>query len=177
MNPIIKRVFEELKNPQTLIYIAFVSVFLHYVITSVVIITLALYLVLNKNTFKKVFAFKGRGFFIAFTIYALVVALYHKNYYGAICAFACFCIIVISYYVRSVITEKTFENCLDICCFASIPITAIAIIEKMTMFPYAPDSAIHLNPLSWFLSMEERCGYLWFFNPNYFCSQIGREHV
>ncbi len=67
--------------------------------------------------------------------------------------------------MRSVVTEKTFENCLDICCFAGIPLGIGAVVEKMLSFPTRAD--LQLTPISWFFNFDERC-QLWFFNPNYF---------
>ena len=169
MNPILKRTTTILRDPQTLIYVAFISVFLHYVVTAAVLILLGLYLVINPKTAKQVFAFKGRGAYIAFSVYALLIALYHKNFYGAICACAFFFIIAISYYVRSVVTEKTFENCLDICCFAAIPFTLSAIIEKLIHMPAGDE--VQVGMFKWLLSPEYRCAG-WCFNPNYFCSLL-----
>lgn len=169
MNPIIKRCFKVLQNPQTLIYVAFVSVFLHYVITAAVLLLLGFYLVLNPKTAKQVFSFKGKGFFIAFSVYALLIALYHRNYFGAAAAAGFFCIIAISYYVRSVVTEKTFENCLDICCFAAIPLTLSAVVEKLINQPTGEEVPTTL--FKWLLSPEYRCAG-WCFNPNYFCSLL-----
>lgn len=169
MNSILKRALNKISDPQILIYIAFASVFLHYIITSAVIIVLGAYLLFKKDSAQKIFSFSGKGFYIAFTVYSLLVALYHKNYIGAICACAFFLIIAISYYTRSVITEKTFEGCLDICCFAAIPLAVGAVIEKMLIFP--TDTSTQLTPLSWFIGSEYRCS-LWFFNPNYFCSLL-----
>ncbi len=164
MSFIVKQFLTKLLNPQNLIYLAFISVFLHYAITSVVIIVLGLCLLLNKNSFKKVFSFNGKVFYIAFFAFTLIVALINKNYLGAICSCAFFFLIAISYYTRSVITEKTFENCLDICCFAAIPLGVGAAIEKLLCYPGGEGS-----PFGWFFGTTYR-SQLWFFNPNYFCS-------
>lgn len=141
------------KSPENLIYIAFISVFLHYIVTAVVIITVGLYLVFRQETYKTVFAYGGKGFFLAFTAYTILIALYFKNFIGVACSCGFFLIIVISYYVRSTITEKVFERCLDICCYAAIPLGVAAMVEKV------------LN--------SQNPGHgckLWFFNENYFCS-------
>lgn len=88
-----------------------------------------------------------------FALYTAVVALAHKNYLGVACTLGFFLIVTISYYVRSVITERVFERGLDICCYCAIPIGIAAIIEKV--INSADDSY--------------RCK-LWFFNENYFCT-------
>ena len=167
MNPILKQTLSVLKNPHTLVYLAFASVFVHYVITAAVIILLGFYLVLNPNTAKKVFAFKGKGVWIAFTVYALLIALFHKNYIGAACTLGFFFIFAISYYTRSIITEQVFENCLDLCCFAAFPLTFSAIIEKLLHMPKSEEVQIGL--FNWLLSSEYRCAG-WCFNPNYLCA-------
>ncbi len=137
--------------PDNLIYIAFISVFLHYVITAAVIIVLSLYLLINPETRKVIFVHKGRLIFGVFIIYTLLVALINQNFLGAICSVALFLMITISYYARSTFTEKCFENCLDICCYAGIPIGLAAIIER--------------------LITGKRC-MLWFYNENYLCAML-----
>lgn len=150
---ILKRLKTLLDNPENLIYIAFVSVFLHYVITAAVIISLGIFLVSDEKRRKQCFSHSGKLLFVVFTCFTMLVALYHKNFIGAACSVGFYFIIVIGNYTRSVITEKIFDRCLNICCYVAIPLFLSALVEKV------------LN--------SQVPGYtckLWFFNQNYFCA-------
>lgn len=126
---------------------------MHYIVTGLTIIGLGIFLLVNKNTRSMIFLHKGKGFFFAFIAYTLLIALYNKNFIGIACSLACFLIVIISYYVRTTVTEQTFERCLDICCIAAIPLTVAAIVDKI-LCNAVPNHRIQL----------------WFFNPNYFCA-------
>ena len=150
---ILQRVKEISKNSENLIYIAFISVFLHYVFTALVIIALGIVLIANKSTRQQVFSYKGKGWFLAFTTYTCITALYFKNFIGLACSIGFFFIVVISYFVRANVTEKVYERCLDICCYAALPLCIAAIIEKA-------------------MASDASGCKLWFFNQNYFCSLL-----
>ena len=150
-------ILSKLKNfkfaPENLIYVAFISAFLPYLLTGIIAVGIGLYLLINPNTRKQIFVHSGRRIFLLFTAYTAVVAMCYRNYLGLACSAGFFIIIVISYYARSIMTEHIFERSLDICCFAAIPLSLGAIIEKL------------LNAVD----DEYRCK-LWFFNENYFCT-------
>lgn len=152
---ILQKVKSALKNPENLIYLAFISVFLHFVITTLTIIVMAVGILANNKTRRQAFSFKGKGWFIIFTVYTVMTALHFRNLIGLCCSVGFFFILVISYYVRANITEAAFSRCLDICCFAAIPLCVATVIETV------------LN--------SNVSGYtckLWFFNENYFCSLL-----
>ena len=138
-----------LLSDENLIYLAFISVFLHFAVTAAVIVVLGLYLLISPTTRKLIFVHKGKKVFVIFTVYAIVIALINRNFIGVLCAVAFFLMLVISYYARSTFTENCFENCLDICCYAAIPIGIASVIERMLT--------------------QKRC-MLWFFNENYLCA-------
>ncbi len=150
---ILQRVKEISKNSENLIYIAFISVFLHYVITALVILALGISLIANKSTRQQVFSFKGKGWFFAFTAYTCITALYFKNFIGLACSIGFFFILVISYFIRANVTKKVYERCLDICCYAALPLCIATIIENA-------------------MASDASGCKLWFFNQNYFCSLL-----
>lgn len=142
-----------LRNPENLIYIAFLSVFVHFIVTALILIVLGIYLLANKNYRSLMARQEGKFVFVAFTLYTVLVALYNRNFIGVACSFAFFLIIIVSSFVRATITEKVFDRCLDLCCYASVFLGISALIEKL------------LN--------SQTPGYsckLWFFNENYFCA-------
>ena len=150
---ILSRVKKLAANPDNLIYIAFVSVFLHYVITAIAILFIAVCIFFSRERRKQVFSFKGKKMFIIFCSYTFLVALFSGNILGAGFSIGFFIVMSISYFVRANITARVFERCLDICCYAAIPLGLSALLEHL------------LN--------SQVTGYtckLWFFNQNYFCT-------
>ncbi len=136
-------------SPENLIYLAFLSVFLHFVFTAATLLAIGFFVLINRAARKEAFSHAGKGFFLAFVFYTAAVALIFKNFIGIACSLGFFLIVLISYFVRSAITEKVFERCLDICCYAAIPLGIAAGVEKLLS-----GSGVKL----------------WFFNENYFCS-------
>lgn len=137
-------------SPQNLIYVAFVSVFLHFAVTVFVVLTFGIMILSNKEKRKMAFSYKGRLSFMLFTAYTLIIAAVNGNYIGILCSVFFFLVIVISYYARHILTSEVFENGLNLCCIMSLFITICAIIDKL----------FNLG-VSYY-----RCT-LWFFNTNY----------
>ncbi|MBR6573104.1 MAG: O-antigen ligase family protein [Clostridia bacterium] len=104
----------------------------------------------KKEMRQAAFSYKGRLVFSVFTLYTVFIATIYGNFIGVGCSILFFLIITISYYARSVLRLKIFENGLDICCVMSIIIAPCAIIDKL----------FNLG------SSGYRCT-LWFFNTNY----------
>ncbi len=128
---------------------------MHFIVTGLVLITLGIYLLADKRFRQCLYQQDGKLIFILFTVYTVIVALFNRNFIGVGCSFAFFLIIIISSFVRSTITEKVFDRCLDLCCYAAVFLGVSALIEKL------------LN--------SQTPGYsckLWFFNENYFCSVV-----
>ena len=115
------------------------------------LVAVGLFLLISPATRGKIFVHKGKGIFIVFSVYTLIVAIIKQNFIGAACSLGFFFIIVVSYFVRSVVTEKVFDRCLDLCCYATVPIALCALVERL-------------------LSSADHGCLLWFFNENYFCS-------
>ena len=142
-------------NPDNLIYIAFISVFLHFVMTTAVILALGIIILAGKQSRRQAFSFKGKKMFIIFILYTLAIALINKNLAGAAVSVGLFLVLVISYYVRANITETVFNRGLDICCYAAIPLAVSSVIEE----------ALNSNISGYTCK-------LWFFNQNYFCALL-----
>jgi O-antigen ligase len=112
-----------------------------------------MYILFNKQWRESTFSFRGKGFFFLFIAYTVVVAFYFKNFLGVAVSLGFFLVITVSYYARSVMTQRVFERCLDICCYAAIPLGVAAAVEKI------------LNA-----QVSDYSCKLWFFNENYFCA-------
>lgn len=138
------------KKPENLIYVAFVSVFLHFAVTVLVVFAFGFVILFNKEKRKMAFSYKGRVSFLLFTIYTIIIAAFNGNYIGMLCSVFFFFVIVISYYARHILTSEILENGLNLCCIMSLIITVCAVIDK----------CFNLDVSGY------RCT-LWFFNTNY----------
>jgi len=148
-----------IKQNENLIYIAAISVFLPYYISAIVLVGLALYVLIAKKPLQTVFSHSGSLLFSAFSLLTLIVAIFNRNYFGAIGSLAAFLIMVLGFYFTTVMTSEAFEKALDICCFPPIIILPIIIIEKIIFF----DSQWHRCCGDLFENMYTSI----FFHPNY----------
>ncbi len=141
---------------ENLIYLAFISVFLHFILGAIIMICLGVYILLSSRTRRQIFVHSGRAVLFVFTAYAALVALINNNYIGFFCTIGFFLLFVISYYVRTEITGDVFQKALDISCFMCWFVFVTVFIEKLSK-SHQPDY---------------RCEGLfkWFFNSNYMCS-------
>ena len=133
-----------------LVYLAFLSVFLHYVVTAIAIAALGLFVLIKRETRKYVFAKKSHVLLSAFCLISAGTALFYKNYLGVICSVAFYLLILILYFVKSIITTHMLERSLSLCCKVAIPLSLAVAVEKY----------LHMGEKSY------RC-QLWFFNANY----------
>lgn len=148
-----------IKQNENLIYIAAISVFLPYYISAIVLVGLALYVLIAKKPLQTVFSHSGALLFSLFSLLTLIVAIFNRNYFGAVGSLAAFLIMILGFYFTSVMTSEAFEKALDICCFPPIIILPIIIIEKIIFF----DSQWHRCCGDWFENMYTSI----FFHPNY----------
>ncbi|MBO7217302.1 MAG: O-antigen ligase family protein [Clostridia bacterium] len=138
---------------EKLIYLAFASVFLHYVITGLVALVISAYILLNGDIRRATFKYPGRSFLYAFTFYSAFIALVRDNYIGLACSIGFFAFFMISYFARNEMTGDIFQKGLDISCSMSWVVCFIIVAEK----------AIYSHQESY------RC-VGWFFNSNYLCT-------
>ena len=141
---------------ENLIYLAFISAFLHFVLGAIVMICLGVYILLSGHTRKRIFVHSGTPMLFIFTGYSVTVALVAENYIGFFCAVGFFLLFVISYFVRTEITSDIFQKALDISCSMCWVVFFTVFIEKLSK-SHQPNY---------------RCEGLfkWFFNSNYMCS-------
>ena len=132
------------------IYFAFLSVFLHFAVTGVTIVCLGLFVLFGSQIRRLIFATKSHILLAVFCGYTAIVALVYKNYIGIICSLVVYLIMLIFYWVRSIITKEILENSLTLCCATAIPLSVAVVIEKIINISNA----------------KYRCR-VWFFNANY----------
>lgn len=138
---------------EKLIYLAFASVFLHYVITALIVIGICVYIFLNSSMRKSTFKHSGHSLLYVFTIYSAFIALVRDNLIGFGCSLGFFALFMMSYFARSRMTGDIFQKALDISCYMTWLVFLVVLAEKMIY------------------SHQE--GYRcvgWFFNSNYLCT-------
>ncbi len=138
---------------EKLIYLAFASVFLHFVITGIVLLCISIYIILNSDARKSAFRFPGRSFLYVFTIYSAFIALIRDNFIGLACSVGFFAVFMVSYFARNEMTGDVFQKGLDISCYMSWVVFVVVLSEK----------SIYSHQESY------RC-VGWFFNSNYMCT-------
>lgn len=150
MNDINTSKLKAVSSENILVYLAFLSVFLHYAVTAIAIAALGLFVLIKSETRKYVFAKKSHLLLSVFCLITIVTALFYKNYLGVICSIAFYLLILIFYFVKSIITEHMLERSLSLCCKVVIPLSLAVAVEK----------CLHIS------NDNYRCK-LWFFNANY----------
>ncbi len=144
-----------LSCPENLIYTAFVSVFLPFWLTAVVLVLLGFVILADSRSVRQVFSHNGSRFMALFTLYTAVVGLIRDNFLGVACSLGFFLIMILSYYCRSNITGDVLQRALDMCCWMSIVVFFSVFAERLI---YS-----HLE--------KYRC-VGWFFNSNYLGSMM-----
>ncbi len=146
-------ILKKLNSSENLIYMAFASAFLPYILTGIIMIAMGIYLLLAKRD--RVFIYSGKSLLIIFTVYTALIGLLRDNLIGFVCSVGFFLIFIICYYVRSEVTGNVFQKGLDVACWMCFPVCISTVVEKL--------SNSHIE--------DYRC-QSWFFNPNYLCSMM-----
>lgn len=134
---------------ENLIYLLFISTFLHYVITALVFLGVGIFIICNKFNRSRVFIHPGSKFIPAFSAAAFIMALIAGNWFGVAAAAGFFIILAITLWVRSVMRRGVFERALSYSCVVSSFLAPAAFIQ-MNYFPPEDERAV-----------------LWFFNSNF----------
>ncbi len=142
--------FKDSDKESKIVYFAVLSVFLHFAVTAATIIAIGLFVIFNGSLRREIFAKKSHLLLSAFCLYTLLTALFNKNYIGIICSVTVYLLMLVFYWIRTVITKEMLENALNLCCAVAIPLSLAVLVERI----------IHIE------SSKYRC-QLWFFNANY----------
>ena len=138
---------------ENLIYLVFASTFLHYIVTAAAAFFTAVVLLVRRDTRNQVFAHRGTKIFAVFSLFGALLAVIYANWLGLACSVGFFVIMIVGFWVRTVMRRGVFERALSICCAESIAVGVAAVAEWFLIAP-------HIDKI------EYRCR-LWFANPNY----------
>lgn len=145
-SPIRQKKFATREN---LIYLIFASTYLHFAVTALVGIVTGIVLFARKDFRKQIFVHRGCHIFILFSVAGVIMAAVHGNWLGVACSAGVLLVLIIGFWIRSVMRRGVMERALSYCCMMSIGIMPCAVIERL-----------------FFVREDMRC-CLWFFNPNY----------
>ena len=121
---------------ETLIVILIAAaVFFPYIISGIVLISLAIYIILKRQTRKLILIHEGSKVLLLFCAFAFFVGAIYKNWIGLAVAFGFTLAFVLGLYLRSVMTRNLFERVLTMICVLSLMGTVYALVEKF-VFPY-----------------------------------------
>lgn len=124
----------DLSKDENVVFLAAISVFLPYYLSIAIIAVLSFYIMFKTNFKKTVFNHLGSFLIPVFTVYTAVVSIVYKNVLGFFCSIFFFVLLVLGYYLRSIMTSELFENALDLICVTSIFSSCIVILEKIIFF-------------------------------------------
>ncbi len=149
MESSLKQKAGRLATRENLIYLLFISTYLHYIATAVVLVVAMVMIIRDKVARSQLFVHPGSRWLPAFSAAALLMALIRGNWLGAACAVGFFAIMLVSLWVRSAIRRGVMERALSYCSAISCILAPCAAIE---FFFFPP----------WDFRVK-----LWFFNSNY----------
>jgi len=135
------------------------AIFLPYILSTIILVFLALYILFHKQTRKVVFISKGSYILKIFFAYALVIALSYRNFIGFAAGVGVMLAFVLGLYLRSIMTEELFEKLLYLICCFSLTSAGYAVMEKIIK---TIDSG----------HTHQRIAAV-FFHPNYFGTIVG----
>ena len=143
---------------KAIIYTLFISVFLPYLITALVVIGVCLYLFIFQQGLA---VFKNRKTLpiVLFSIYSAVIALVNLNFIGLCCSIGFFMMIAVLYYCRRCCTTEIFEGGLRLCCLMG------TVVALFCFFEY------YINTVILESKGVYRCT-LYFFNCNYLATVL-----
>ncbi len=106
-----------------------VSIFLPYALTATVLMFLALYVLINKQTRQAVFVHAGCNALKLFFLYAISVPFFYGNWRGMITGIGFVLALVLGLYLRSVMTRGRYESTLTRVCTLSLTSAGYALFE------------------------------------------------
>lgn len=140
------------------------SLFLHFVIPIVLLIGIVIYLGIKKRLLPIIQEVPRAKFALVFCIITSIVALFYKNYLGALCGVGFTFIFLFIFYYRTIINKRLFYTILELCCILSL------ISVFWSIFQYI--GICNRNNLNVFdfkiLNKPENRIFAGFFNANYY---------
>lgn len=151
-----RRVEVSLLEANIAIY-ATAAIFLPYILSTIVLIFLSMYLLINKQTRQMIFINKGALLLKIFLAYMVVVPLVFQNWAGFATGVVVILAAVLGLYIRNIMTKELFEKVMTLMCTFSLTSAGYAIVEKFVNSIEQGSSRVSAV----------------FFYPNYFGTVVG----
>ena len=103
----------DLSNAENIVFLAAISVYMPYQITAAVILVLSVYIIFKTKIKETVFCHLGALLVPIFSVITAITGIVQKNYLGAGASILFFLMMVIGFYIRTVMTTEIFEKALD----------------------------------------------------------------
>lgn len=149
----------DLSNAENIVFLAAISVYMPYQITAAVILVLSVYIIFKTKIKETVFCHLGALLVPIFSVITAITGIVQKNYLGAGASVLFFLMMVIGFYIRTVMTTEIFEKALDLCCITSIFSSTLIILERIIYISAESHRCFGDFFSNMYLSM--------FFHPNY----------
>ena len=146
---------EKLLTDSNLVMIAAAAIFLPYMLSGAILVAIALYVIINKQTREALIVHKAFKGVIYFQLFFQAVSLIYGNWMGVLGGFVFTLAAVLGIYQYRIMTAELYEKSLTIMCIFSCFSTIYALVEK---------ALISMD----YLSYQRVCSIL--FYPNYFAT-------
>ncbi len=135
------------------------AIFLPYILSTLILVSLSLYILMNKRTRQRIFSDTGSNILKLFFIYILAVPLFYRNWIGFATGIAVILAMILGLYLKSIMTRELFEKILQLICIFSLTSAGYAMIEKTVQLLDGGRSSHRIAAV--------------FFHPNYFGTIVG----
>ena len=119
-----------------------VSIFLPYALTATILMFLAVYILINKQTRQSVFVHAGSNALKLFFLYAISIPFFYGNWRGVATGIGFVLALVLGLYLRSVMTKGRYERTLTRICTLSLTSSGYALFEVFLNY-VSRDGHIH----------------------------------
>lgn len=135
------------------------AIFLPYILSTIILIFLSLYIMINKHTRKMIFINSKSNVLIFFLAYVLTIPLIVRNWTGFAAGVGVVLAVILGMYIRSIMTNDLFERVLTLICEFSLTSVGYAVLERTVHILYGGRSVHRISAV--------------FFHPNYFGTVVG----
>lgn len=119
------------KFARNMIIVAVMSTFLHFYVAIGVVALTAIAFCILPGIREKILIHKGTVYFGIFTLLTTAVAIYHKNYLGALIGVLAAFMVIIYFVARALANAEFFDRMLDSLCIGGCLSTVVCVIEKI----------------------------------------------
>lgn len=116
-----------------------------YVLTAIMLLFISYYVLKDVNLRQKILKVKGSKLLWCFLILAFIVALLNKNYIGFISTTMFLTFFIYTLFAIITLNQKLFDFIVDICCFLSIFMMIIGLIQKLILGFDFRSTAVFMN--------------------------------